>query len=94
MNEKSEKQVRKTIKYLNRKCSNIVKNEIKNSEIEDLYKFHFSIGIWIRDNILKENSKISLVFSKEGIKNKDEISSIIIYEFYKFPKSQIFKTES
>ena len=57
--------------------------EFRNEKICDLYLYHFGLGIWIRENLLypKENILYSL-FSENGVKQADEMSSLIITLFH------------
>lgn len=60
---------------------------------EDLYEFehcnyaflsnyHFGLGLWIRNNLLNENSRLCQLFIKSNIHHKDDMSSLIIRLFY------------
>ena len=57
-----------------------------NSNYNDLCLYHFGLGTFIRNNILQEKSEIYKIFLQSGIKDKDEISSIIIKLFYFYKK--------
>ena len=52
--------------------------EFKTTKLADLYRYHFGLGTWIRNNLLysKENILHSL-FIENGIKHYDEMTSFI-----------------
>ncbi len=60
------------------------KIELMSTNLNDLSIFHFGLGIWIRNNILKDNSAIFRLLQKNGYKQKDDMSSFIISELYKY----------
>lgn len=53
-----------------------------NEKYTDLNNFHFSIGSWIRNNILRDDSEILNYFNSAGISDKDDMSALIIRLFY------------
>lgn len=61
------------------------KNELRefmSCKYEELDLYHFGLGTWIRNNLLKENSSLYKLFIKSGLPNKDEMSCLIIEMFY------------
>jgi len=55
----------------------------KNTPISELYKYHFNLGLWIRNDMLRsKKSPLRQVFIKNGIENPDDMSSIIILLFH------------
>lgn len=56
--------------------------EFINCDYNDLILYHISIGRWIRNRILKENSTIYKLFKMNGAANKDDMSQLIIKLFY------------
>jgi len=70
---------------LNKQLDEQTKNDIKISSVNELYKYHFSLGMWIRNNWIRQtNSRITKVFFDNNIKNPDEMSQTIIigYHYY------------
>lgn len=60
-------------------------SEIKNSDINNLGKYHFGLGLWIRNNwIYPTPNRISKIFIENGIRHPDHISGYIItgYHYY------------
>ena len=57
-----------------------------NLSYADLYLHHYGIGIWIRNNLLKENHTLYKLFKAGGIIDKDYMSSLIIKLFYIYAK--------
>jgi len=58
-------------------------SEFKNAPLYDLYRYHFGLGAWIRNNLLcpRKNLLYSL-FLENGIEHQDEMSSFIIKLFH------------
>ncbi len=54
-------------------------------EYSDLFLYHFGFGTWIRNNMLDEQSKLYKMFISVNVKQKDEMSSLIINLFYISP---------
>jgi len=71
-------------------CFPVIKNlfsseellEFKNTPIGDLYLYHFGLGMWIRNNLLTENSALYQSFTKNNMIEKDDMSSFIIKLFH------------
>jgi hypothetical protein len=65
--------------------NNEVKEDIKSSEIRDLIRYHMTLGMWIRNNWLRQsNNRITGVLFNNGIRHLDDMSQIIIsgYHYY------------
>ena len=57
--------------------------EFKNAPVSDLSLYHFSLGLWIRNNILyKEDNNLRRLFLKNDIIHADEMSSFMINLFH------------
>ena len=55
----------------------------KNTSISELYMYHFNLGLWIRNDMLRsKKSPLRQLFAENGIKNPDDMSSIIIQLFH------------
>lgn len=57
-------------------------NEFQSCLYEDLYRYHFGLGTWIRNCLLKNGSHLYLILAKGGIQNKDDMSALIIRLYY------------
>ncbi len=51
-------------------------------DYENLYIYHFGVGIWIRNCILTDKSKLFKSFKLQGIANLDDMSMLMIQLFY------------
>ena len=56
--------------------------ELSNIGVSDLSIFHFSLGLWIRNNVLTDESDIYKMFIQNGVSDKDDMSVIIVFELY------------
>lgn len=57
-------------------------NDFLNCNYNDLYMYHFGAGRWIRNYLLNDNSNFFRIFITAGVKNKDDMSSLILKLFY------------
>lgn len=53
-----------------------------NCSASGLSRYHFSLGLWIRNNLLAEGTHLLAVFNSLGITIKDDMSEVIIMYFY------------
>lgn len=53
-----------------------------SSDYCSLYKYHFGLGTFIRNNLLKENSYLYNKFKAANITHKDDMSQLIITLLY------------
>ena len=58
--------------------------EFKNTLLGDLDIYHFSLGIWIRNNLLTEKRALYKLFIENNIPHKDDISSLMIKLFHAY----------
>lgn len=68
---------------LDKICNQELKDEIKLSLDDDLYEFHFKLGMWIRNNWISplEKGGICALLLKHGSDSADEMSSLIIENY-------------
>ena len=82
-------------KALDKELDEKTKNEIKNAGVEDLSKYHFGLGQWIRNNwIYATEDRISKFFLDKGIKHPDDMSSIIITGYYYYLNNAPYNFEA
>ncbi len=55
---------------------------------KNLQDYHFSLGVFIRNNILKNDTYLYQLFNKCGIGELDDMSLMIIRMFYIFLNSK------
>jgi hypothetical protein len=70
---------------LNKLLDDRTKNDIKISSINELYKYHFGLGMWIRNNWIRQtNNRITKLFLDNDIRSPDDMSQTIIigYHYY------------
>ena len=68
-------------KKIEEKISEEVRNEFKNCKYDELSQYHFSIGLYIRNNILFKKGKIYSGLEKIGY-SYDEMSVFLIKLLY------------
>ena len=56
--------------------------EFLNCDYDQLYLYHFTLGIRIRNDILKKNSILYNLFYEQGVTCKDDMSFLMIQLFY------------
>ena len=62
--------------------------EFSNCDYHELYNYHFSLGLFIRNNILEQNNELYKLFLKCGIEHIDDMSSLLTTLFYLYIKSE------
>lgn len=68
--------------------------EIKDSKEEDMIKFHFGLGMWIRNNWIREtDSPLKKYFNEMGIFHPDDMSGIIFTSFHRHLHNKEIKLE-
>ena len=59
--------------------------EFISTPISDLYLYHFSLGMWIRNNLLyPEGSCLCDLLLENGIEHPDDMSFFIIKSFHDY----------
>ena len=66
-------------------------NDFICCDYKDLSKYHFGLGLWIRNHLLLENNELKSFFTRGGITSNDEISSLIIRLFYVYERNKRLK---
>ena len=62
-----------------------VKEDIKTSDESELVKYHFGLGMWIRNNwIYPTDDRITKVLHDAGVEEADGMSSIIIHGYHNY----------
>ena len=50
--------------------------------------YHFGLGTWIRNHLLKESDRLYLLFVAGGISHKDDMSTLIVELFYLYMRTK------
>lgn len=58
-------------------------------DYQNMHKYHLSLGMWIRNNLLNSGGQPEKLFIKGGLENKDDMSSLIINLFYIYAKTTL-----
>lgn len=68
------------------------KKVLKDSSKEQLASYHFSLGLWIRNNWIRPtDSRIAKVFLDKGIPHPDDMSKMIIEGYYNHLNGKPYK---
>jgi len=62
---------------------------LKNTDRHYLYLYHFSLGLWIRNNLLPEKGLLYQLFIENNIADKDDMSHTIIKSFHAYLSDKI-----
>ncbi len=81
------KEILKEFEVIESKMSPEVKEEFLRQNYDDLAQFHFSIGLYIRNNILLKKEKIYQVLEKAGF-SYDVMSAFLVELLYLYLKDQ------
>jgi hypothetical protein len=70
---------------LNNQLDSDLNEDIKNSPVNELIKHHMGLGMWIRNNWIRQtNNRITKILYDNGLRHPDDMSQIIIigYHYY------------
>jgi len=70
---------------LDNQLNSDIKEDIKNSSVNELIKYHMGLGMWIRNNWIRQtNDRITKLLYDNGLRHPDDMSQIIIigYHYY------------
>ncbi len=56
--------------------------EFRNRDVDNLNSYHFGLGLWLRNNVLKKDNEIYKLFFDLGIENKDDMSNELVEGFF------------
>ncbi|QQO07608.1 DUF6794 domain-containing protein [Breznakiella homolactica] len=65
--------------------NNETKDDIKKSTVNDLIEYHMGLGMWIRNNWIRQtNHRITKLLFDNGLRHPDDMSQLIIigYHYY------------
>ena len=57
-------------------------------DFRNLNKYHFGLGLWIRNHLLVENKELKTLFVSGGVTSYDDISALIIRLFYIYVRNK------
>ena len=61
-------------------------DELLACEPDELNKYHFGLGLWIRNRVLTPDSQLYKSFINSGLIHKDDMSNRLIDDFYWYLK--------
>ena len=77
------KEIEKSFSYIEKLFSDDELAAFISTRIFDLYKYHFSLGLMIRNDLLHpDGSRLKELFFENGIEHSDDMSSMIIKLFH------------
>lgn len=85
------KEIEKTFSALELLFQETALREFLSCKYNNLVLYHFSLGIWIRNNLLQEKDALYHLFLESGIEEKDDMSCLIIQLFYLYLKAKYQK---
>ena len=62
--------------------------EFLSCNFNDLNKYHFGLGTWIRNCLFEENNELKNLLFTGGIDNKDDASMLVIRLFYIYERNK------
>lgn len=74
-------ELHKAMLFLNENLPRTTKISIMQNKYSRLISYHFSVGMFIRTNLLNDTTLYKLLKSK-GMENKDDMSFLILQLFY------------
>lgn len=68
------------------------KARFRDCEEDEVWRYHFGFGLWIRNTLLLPNERLYKMFIEEGISQKDDMSAYMIYQFHQYLREQTKNT--
>ena len=62
--------------------------ELTSCSYYKLYNYHFGLGLWIRNTLLKPDSSLFKLFRKLGVFQKDDMSTLLIEWLFLYLKNE------
>ena len=62
--------------------------EFLKCSIDEIWINHFSMGLWLRNNVLNDGNAICRDFIRNGVTSKDEMSNALLEGFYRYLQSK------
>ena len=77
------KEIEKTFPMMEKVLTKKEMTAFRDTPTGDLCRYHFSLGAWIRNSLLRpENSVLYSLFLENGVEHLDDMSSCIITLFH------------
>ena len=76
------KQIKKSFSEIEKLFDEQTLNNLAACDYSDLWRYHFELGIRIRNHLLQTDSPLFQALSESGIHSKDDMSALIIQLFY------------
>lgn len=54
----------------------------------DLNRYHFGLGTWIRNELLKDDSPLTAAFLRDGVSQKDDMSQRLMELFHLYARGK------
>lgn len=62
--------------------------EFINCDPGDLSLYHFGLGTWIRNELLKDGSLLTAAFLRDGVSQKDDMSQRLMELFHLYARGK------
>lgn len=76
------REIERQFKKIDKRFSEQQMEEFCQCHFSKLSAYHFGLGLWIRNNLLHPESKLYQLFCQCGVSEQDDMSMIIIEQFY------------
>lgn len=77
-------EISKTFYNITQTMPNDALNEFIKTPHEQLNNYHFDLGLWIRNNLLKADTSLYTEFIKNNYNSSDEMSATIISVLHRY----------
>ncbi len=68
--------------HIENACSKEVMDHFRACEYTELHKYHWTIGLWIRNTLLQTEPSLEQAFLQHNIMHKDDMSTLILRLLY------------
>ncbi|MCL2024009.1 MAG: hypothetical protein FWG82_06540 [Oscillospiraceae bacterium] len=84
-----QKEIEKIFPQLETIFSETALNSFAETDSSKLCQFHFSIGLWIRNNLLRgEENSLRAAFARYDVSDDDEMSYVVLKQFHDYLNSK------
>ena len=74
--------IKKEFPSIEEKLSEETIQQLIECDYDNLHLYHFGLGMWIRNNLLTDKSRLFMFFRLNGIDSLDDMSMLMIQLFY------------
>ena len=76
------------VSYIEQQCDEQLLKQLLESDYRELYRYHYRIGMFIRNTVLHDEEPLFKLFIQYGVTEKDDMSDLIIRLLYLYEQEK------